>query len=163
MPRSSLRRARFAFACVTLALLLPACGGDNPTGPSDDFDIEGAWSWRVTNATTSNATCSVTGVTITFTRNNGALTGRRVATGGGNMTCTINGSPATANYTTNDDLDDLSLSGTAIEFSFATTTGTWEMAGSVTSDDRKGGTATIRVGTSGGTLTLTGPWTATRD
>jgi len=149
-------------ALTLIAVTMAACGDDGPTGPSANFDIVGQWSWQVTNATASNATCTITGVTITFARNNGTLTGHRMATGGGNINCTVNGSPSTASYTTDDDLDNLVLSGEAIEFSFATTTGAWNMSGTITGDNTMAGTATIRLGTSGGTVVLTGPWTATR-
>jgi hypothetical protein len=161
--RSPWARARAGTLALIIALVTAACGDDGPTGPSDDFDIVGQWSWRVTNAQADNASCSVTGVTITFQRNDGTLTGHRVATGGGNVTCTVNGSDTTSNYTTNDDLDNLSLNGTDIAFSFATTGGTWEMSGAIENDDTMGGTATIRLATTTGALALTGPWTATRN
>lgn len=161
--RRLLACARTSTLALIIALVTAACGDDGPTGPSDDFDIVGQWSWRVTNAQADDASCSVTGVTITFQRSNGTLTGHRVATGGGNVTCTVNGSNSTSNYTTNDDLDGLSLNGTAIAFSFATTGGTWEMSGAIQDDDTMGGTATIRLATNIGTLVLTGPWTATRN
>jgi len=157
-------RGRATAAVLLSALVLAGCGDDDPTGPSADFDlVGGAWQWRVTNATSGSSSCSVTGVTLTFARQAGVLTGRRVATGGGNITCTINGSNTTANYTTNDDLDNLTFSGTTISYSFATTTGAWQMSGTITGDNRMGGTATIRLGSSAGTLVLTGPWTATRN
>lgn len=156
-------RGRHAAAVLVFALMLAGCGDDGPTGPSEDFDLVGGqWQWRVTNAKSGSNTCTVTGVTLTFTRNNGTLSGHRVATGGGNMTCTINGSNSIANYNTNDALDNLTFSGTSIGFSFATTSGLWEMSGNITGDDTMGGTATIRVSTSVGLFTLTGPWTATR-
>lgn len=153
----------YRYALLAAVMFVAACGDDGPSGPSDDFDIVGAWSWRVTNATTTNASCSVTGVTLTFTRTAGVLSGHRVATGGGNVSCTVNGSNSTANYTTNDDLDNLSLNDTDIGFTFATNAGPWEMDGEIETDNAMGGTATIRLATSIGTLVLTGPWTATRN
>ena len=154
-------RAYGAIVALIFGLTLSACD-DGPSGPSEDFDIVGQWSWRVTNATASNASCSVTNVTLTFSRNDGILTGHRVATGGGNVTCTVDGTPTTSNYTSNDEIDNLTLVDTEINFTFATSSGTWQMSGDITTDDTMGGTATIRLESTAGTLVLTGPWTATR-
>jgi hypothetical protein len=157
-------RSRTTAAVLFSALLLAGCGDDGPTGPSEDFDlVGGSWQWRVTNASSGSATCSVTGVTLTFAREDGVLTGHRVATGGGNITCTVNGSNSTANYITNDALDNLTFNGTTISYSFATTTGAWEMSGTIAGDNSMGGTATIRLGSTAGVFVLTGPWTATRN
>lgn len=161
--RCFLAGGRLAITFLTLSIGMSACGDDGPSGPSDNFDIAGQWSWRVTDATADDASCSITGVTITFAQDNGTLTGHRVATGGGNVTCTIHGSTDTANYTTSEALDNLSLTGTTITFVFVTNNGPWEMTGNITDDNTMGGTATIRMGTSIGPLMLTGPWTATRD
>jgi len=150
-------------ALLIAALAVTACGDDGPTGPSDDFDIVGAWDWSVNNAAATNAACSVTNVRITFAREAGTLTGHRMSTAGNNFSCTVHGSSSTFNYTTNDDLDDLSLTGTSISFVFMTTTGNWEMDGQILTDDSMGGTATIRIDTSVGPFVLTGPWTATRN
>lgn len=149
-------------AAVLGTLLLAGCGKDSPSGPSANFDPVGQWQWRVTNATTSGASCSVTGVTITFSRSNGVLAGHRVATGGQNISCVINGNPTTASYTTNDALDNLTYARPAISFSFATSSGAWQMTGNVTGDHSMGGTAVIRLNFGGSIATLTGPWTATR-
>jgi hypothetical protein len=157
-------RARTVAALAWSIVMLAGCGDDGPSGPSDDFDLVGGeWQWRVTDAVSGNSSCSITGVTLTFSRQSGVLAGHRVAHGGGNMTCTFNGSNSVANYTTDDDIDDLTFSGTDISYSFATTSGAWEMSGSITGDDSMGGTAIIRVDTSIGSFTLTGPWVATRN
>jgi hypothetical protein len=161
--RNPLRRMSALPVFVALVALVVACGDDGPSGPSDDFDIVGDWSFSVNNATAGNATCSVSDITLTFMRTGGTLVGHRVSTAADNVSCTINGSTSTSNYTTNDDIDDLSHSGTDISFAFATTAGDWTMDGDIETDDLMDGTATIRIGTSAGTLVLTGPWRATRD
>lgn len=155
---------RAAAAVLAAVLTLAACGGDDgPTGPSPDFDIAGQWQWQVTNASEGNSKCTVTDVTITFSEQNGVLTGHRFSPGDDNFICSFfGGPPLIRSYDTNDDLDDLVLSGTDISFSFATTTGEWEMSGRITSDNTMSGSATIRISTTIGPMTLTGPWTATR-
>lgn len=153
-----------AVAAVILALALTACGDDGPSGPSADFDIVGAWQWRVNNATDGTVTCTVTNVTLTFERANGALTGTRFSPGGGNLTCTAPFGSTTGNFTTNSTIKQLVHTGTDVSFEFDTSAGNWVIAGSITSDNSMGGSATIRIASSvGGNLSLTGPWTATRN
>jgi hypothetical protein len=161
------RALRFTGVARALTLIagLAACGDDDdPTGPSANFDLVGQWDWRLTNASGQNATCSVTGVTLTFTRTNGVLTGRRASAGGGNIACSFNGTPsAPASITGDLPIQSLALTGTAISFQFANVSpGPWEISGTVTGDNTMSGTATIRMATSVGVLTLTGPWVSTR-
>lgn len=163
MRSSTLARLRHAMAGTALALAVTSCGDDGPSGPSASFDIVGQWDWRVTNAEGSGVTCSVNNVTLTFARNDGVLTGSRFSSGGNNLVCTTGGATTHGNFTTNTSVQNLIHSGTTISYEFATSSGLWEMDGSIEDDDRMGGTATIRVnGPQGGTIALTGPWTGTR-
>lgn len=153
-----------ASIAVALGLAIAACGGDGPSGPSEDFDIVGQWQWRVNNATGSGMTCTVTGVTLTFSRSDGILSGTRFSSGGGNLVCTAGSASSTGDFTTNSTLKQLTHTGTSIGFEFDTIRGAWVMTGSITNDNSMGGTATIRVNSPTGTVAaLTGPWTATRD
>lgn len=157
--------ARSAVVLLLATVVLSACGKDNkgPTGPSENFDIVGPWQWSVINASGGGVTCSVNSVTLTFTREEGDLVGKRFASGGGNMPCVLFGESKSVSFTTNTAIQSLSHSGTSIGFQFATTTGTWTMSGSVTGDNRMEGTATIPVLlTTGSTVMITGPWVATR-
>ena len=155
-------RAYGGIAALIVGLTFSACD-DGPTGPSEDFDLVGQWSLRVTNATAPNVSCSVTDVTLTFSRNNGMLTGHRLATGGGNVTCTIDGTPTTESLTWNDAIDNVTLVDTEINFNFSSEAGPWLLSGDITTDNRMGGTANISLASSAGILVVTGPWTATRN
>lgn len=146
---SSLARALLLIAALSV------CGDDEPSGPSANFDLVGQWDWRVTNATSQGASCSVTAVTLTFTRDNGVLSGRR-ASSGNNIQCSVNGTPsAPASLTGDMPIQSLALNGTTISFDFANlSAGAWEMDGTVTGDNTMSGTATIRPGPSGGSWEL---------
>lgn len=154
---------RYCYALAAAALIITACGDDGPAGPSEDFDIVGEWSFRVTDAATSGASCSVNNITLTFTRSAGVVSGHRQSTGAGNVTCTINGSNSTSNYVTDEGIDNLSLDDEEIGFTFATPAGAWQMDGTVDNDDTMSGEATIHIPTNVGSLQLHGSWRATRD
>lgn len=145
-----------------IAAGLAACGDGGLTGPFVPPELAGQWAWRVTGATGSGVSCDVTGVTLTFTGPNTALTGSFVAAGGQNVACIVAGQNTFTSFTGTTVLTALSLTGAAITFSFTATSGLWVSTGNVTGADTMGGTATIRLTASGTTYELTGPWTATR-
>lgn len=153
-------RPRLRMAAILISAL--GCGGDDPTGPFVPTELAGQWSWTVSNATGSGVSCNVTGVTLTFTGPNTAITGSFVGAGGQNVSCVAGGQNSTSNFTGTAALTDLSLTGSAITFTFVSTSGPWVSTGNVTGPDTMTGSATIRLTSGGVVYPLTGTWTATR-
>jgi hypothetical protein len=147
-----------------VAILVAAlgCGGDDPTGPFVPTGLAGQWSWTVSNASGSGRSCNVSGVTLTFTGSNGALGGSFAGSGGQNVSCTVGGQNTLSNFGGGAALAALSLTGSAITFTFTTTAGDWISTGNVTGPNTMTGSASIRLPSGGVVNTLTGTWTATR-
>jgi len=160
MPAPVSWSMRSRLAAILIAAV--GCGGDDSTGPFVPTELAGQWSWTVSNATGSGRSCNVSGVTLTFTGSNGALSGSFAGSGGQNVSCTVGGQNTLSNFGGGAALSTLTLTGSAISFRFTTTAGDWVSTGNVTGPDTMTGSATIRLPSGGVVNALTGTWTATR-
>lgn len=151
-------------ALAVCALFLVSCGGDDgPTGPSATFSPAGAWQLSVKDATDGTRTCSVTGLTVTFTESGGTLGGTIAGSGANNLSCVINGQTQTSDLGGNASLTSASRNGNNISFGFSVQAGPYSLSGTVQTDNRMTGTASITVSISGTPRLLSGgAWTATR-
>lgn len=148
---------------VGLAASLAACGGDDgPTGPSPNFSLDGAWTYSMTNARNGSTTCSAGPYTVTFTTTGSTVTGTIAATGATMLTCVINGQSQSIQVNGTSNLTSAARTGSSINFGYSTTNGPASLTGTIQSDNRMGGTGTIRVSISGNAATYSGTWSATR-
>lgn len=129
--------------------------------------LAGQWQWSISNATNAadvpGMVCAVTGVTLTFTGANSALSGTAVATGTQNMSCVFQGQAILAPFATNSALQNITLTGTTIGFTFSSLSGPWTSNGTTTGPDTMGGNATIHLNFNGTGLPFIGQWVATRN
>lgn len=127
--------------------------------------LAGQWQWSISNATSTDVpgmVCGITAVMLTFTGANSALSGTAVASGTQNMTCVIQGVSQSVPFNTNSSLQNITLTGTTIGFTFSSASGPWTSTGTITGPNTMGGNATIHLNFAGTGVPFTGQWVATR-
>lgn len=134
--------------CLLAAVLFAACGSDS-TGPSN-ANVSGAWSFSMSNLTTSQFTCSFSG-TMQLNQSGTTFTGTYNAS---NLTCNGTNLGASGGTVVNG-----TVSGSSVGFDFDTQD--FHQAGTL-SGGSMSGTATWRLVVSGVTYNLSGTWSATK-
>lgn len=140
--------------CLLVVLFAAAGCGSDSTSPK--IDLTGSWAYSAANLTVSGATCSISGVSMTFAQTGNTFTG--TVASGGLLTCTSSagsdnqslGSDVIANGVVN---------GNAVQFDIGSSD--FHNAGTL-SGNSISGTATINVNDSGVNVVLTGNFSAVR-
>jgi hypothetical protein len=128
--------------------------------------LAGQWQWSITNAGNADNPgfiCAITGITLTFTGPNSALSGTAVANGTQNMSCVFMGQTILAPFVTNSALQNITLTGNTIGFTFSSNSGPWTSNGTISGPNTMGGTGTIHLNFNGTGIPFTGQWVATRN
>lgn len=159
--RALMRRwGKIRYATLATALVVTACGDDDPTDPGNQ-DIVGEWSYAFTDVVGGGFTCSVTGITVKFTRSGESVEGTIVAVGTDNLTCVGSGGTQSSDFTGEGDLENVTFNGSNVAFTIPTGHGDWDNTGTV-NGDAMGGNAVIPLDF-GSTIVLNGTWEATRN
>lgn len=156
-------RGRTVAGLAALAVVA-ACGGDDD--PPVTGDIEGLWTYEISNAEGAGSSCDVTDVTLEFTRTSAGLEGTWEAGGNGNIDCTFsNGGSQSLNFGPDvGAIAGLSADDTNMSFAFNTTMGEWSSTGTFMEDGNvMGGQATMYLTSGGNLVELNGTWRAERD
>lgn len=151
---------KIRYAMLATVLIITACGDDDPTGPGNQ-DIVGEWSYVFTDVVGGGFTCSVTGITLTFTRSGDTVEGTIVAVGTDNLTCVGSGGTQSSDFTGEGELEDLTVNGSNVAFTIPTFHGDWDSTGTLNGNSMAGD-AVIPLDF-GSTIVLNGPWQATRN
>jgi hypothetical protein len=150
LRKDLLVKPRALLPAVALVVLL-ACGKDS-TGP---VSISGTWMANWSNVAGGGVSCSMGSITLSLTQSGGTFTG---AYGSGTLTCSGPGGTASGSFT-GGTVSSGTVQGNTVAFNLDTPD--YHQAGTV-SGNSMSGTATWRIDTGSGVVTLTGTWSATR-
>ena len=146
---------------VCACLLSSACGGDGGTGPTTNHRMTGSWSYLTTQLADGHATtCSaLAGSAMTVTTQRGADFSGRIL--GGAVSCRTGSINWEAGFGLSDVTNGV-IDGDSVVFDFDG--GNWRSWGRFVTEDSLAGIVNgIYPASGGGSLILTGFWSAIRD
>ena len=139
---------------IALALTLPACSGDDLSGPVAPT-VDGQWSYSASNISGSGVACDVSNMTMQLAQSGTTFSG---VSAGGILTCRAGGQSESGAFG-GDIVANGRIDGNSVSWDLGTSdvhhTGT-------ISGNSMSGQVTIRLDVGGGDVVLAGNWSAVR-